>query len=177
MKIKVHCVGIVDHGTKPMAVIVSDIKQGRGISPTRYVLLDNTLRAALSQMACDLGQSYSRHDGLRPEGLPALIASHAWDARGTVTDDVPLARRTERWTNGATAWVRTDVIAVAVLDDLRTWRRKNPPCAGFIWAPNWNALAAVQALALAAGLPVPTVDGWDPQLTGGAATYADAVLR
>jgi hypothetical protein len=158
MRIKVHCIGIVDFGTRPLAVLASDIKAPKS-TPVRYVLVDDVLRSALSELARSVDREWGYYGNIRPDGLPLMLASHAWDAHGNVHDDEPIARRTERWGNACTAWVRANAIAPYVLNDFKTWREANPRRAGSIWAPSWNVLVAVQVIALGAGLAVPTADG------------------
>jgi hypothetical protein len=160
MRIKVSCLGILDAPTGPWAAIAADVRLGRGATAqsARYVLLSYDLRAALSAFFRGFrgGRDYS--EVFRTLGgvdfLPRLVRSHAWDAAGNVTDDVPIHSRTGGWHSAEALWVRVDHAAV-VLADFATWREANAPRAGGIWAPSWGVLQAVQAIALASGAAVP----------------------
>lgn len=170
LKIKVACAGILDRCTVPWAVLTAEISiPGKPHTRTRYVLLDDDIRDGLSRMRRDIGRGedsngYSAgygevHRMLAPEcAFPPLLRTHAFTAAGVQHDpEEPIARRAGTWVNSEPLWVRTD-LARLILGDLDRWRSANPPHKDQIWAPSWLALLGAQALALGAGLPMPSAN-------------------
>jgi hypothetical protein len=168
MRIKVHCLAIVDRCTVPWAVLAADVKVGRGFDPVRYVLLPDDVRDGLSRLARDVGKEYAYYGRLvkiignndAADGLPTLIRSHAFDSRGRVYDNAEgqaIYKRAGSWSNAEALWCRADVIGSAVLDDLREYRKANPRHKDQIWAPSWNAQIGAEAFALAIGKVIDAV--------------------
>jgi hypothetical protein len=151
MRIRVHCLGIIDRCTVPWAVIAADIKPARGAGAVRYVLLPDDVRDGLSRMARDVGKDFAYYGRIAVDDLPTLIRSHAFDSRGQITDGEPVRKRAGSWSNAETLWCRADVIGSAVLADLAQYRKINARRDGQIWAPSWNALTGAEAFAAALG--------------------------
>ena len=157
-RIKLSCIGILDRCTVPQAILIGDVRIGK--EHFRYVLLDEDIRNALSRMrdAVQKERSWGYNDVLKNRAcgssFPGAIRTHAFDSCGLVHDGSPLSQRVGTWSNGEPLWIRTD-IAENVLADFDTWRELNLARADAIWAPNWLCLVGVQALALAADLPMP----------------------
>ena len=164
MRIKVHCLAIIDRACVPWAVIAADIKPARGVDTVRYILLPDDMRDGLSRMARDVGKEYGYYGRLAHIesagnvgiGLPSLIRAHAIDSHGRLTDGDPLHKRGGIWSNAETLWCRAS-IGTYVLDDLREYRKANRRCEGQIWAPTWNAFTGAAAFALALGKVIDAV--------------------
>ncbi len=165
MRIKVHCMAILDRACVPWAVIAADIKVDRGIPAARYILLPDDMRDGLSRMARDAGKEYGYYGRMvrilgiddASDGLPTLIRAHAFDSRGRLTDGDPIHKRAGNWSNAETLWCRADVIGPAVLADLAAYRKANPRQKEMIWAPTWNAFTGAEAFAVALGKVVDAV--------------------
>jgi hypothetical protein len=154
-KIKVHCLAILDGVTTPLAVLVADLRVGQVTQ--RYVLLTDEQRAALSRMAraVGTGDGYGVRAVHAPgQTFPTLVRTHAFDAHGRLSEDMPVSTRPGIWSNAEPLWVSTELASV-IVGDFYAWRQKNPARESQIWAPGWDVLLAVQALALAARLNEP----------------------
>lgn len=154
-RIKVSCAGVLDRACVPTAVVVADVKIGKDAA--RYVLLDFETRSALSHM-CDEYCEITNAVRIREDHghFPQTIRSHAFDASGEISDGLPLQDRRGNWTNAEHLWVRADLAAI-VLEKLAVWRERFPRHHACIHAPSWIAFHGCQALALAAGLPLPAI--------------------
>lgn len=170
IKIKVSCGPIVDYATRPHAILFADLQvAGKPATRTRYVLLDNEIRDALSRVRYDLrhhedSNGYSNdygdvHKILNPEApFPTTIRSHAFTSSGVLLDETPVQQRAGIWSSAEPLWVRAD-LAEVVLRDHYAWLDKFNPGPGCIKARNWHALVGLQSLAYAAGLPAPSANG------------------
>jgi hypothetical protein len=147
---RVRCVGVLAHAVTPFAVVVAAFRGGPA-----YVYLDLDERSALSDLYRD-GHVIPPGEAAHERGAtwPPTVRGHAIDAETGATDDGGVQARPGHWGAGEGLWVRTD-LAEGALYALRLWRANHAPQKDAIGAPNWRALTAVRALALAAGLADP----------------------
>jgi hypothetical protein len=168
MKIKVHCIAIIDSCTVPAPVLVAEIRVPRDtVKVRRYVLLSEDTRSQISRMTNYAGDYDRRLAPIaQPFALPALIRTHAFNAAGELTEGGDLSSRKGTWGNAESLWVSTHAAAV-LLGEFYAWRDKHPPTTpDMIWAPSWGALVGLQMLAIAAGLDVPQAnDQPEPEVT------------
>jgi hypothetical protein len=170
-KAKIKCIAVLGSALVPYAVITATI---RGVV---YVWLDYDTRVELSQR---LDGKLAYLAAAHHEAYPHLVRSHYIDVEtGAVGfDDKHLADGRGTWMSGEGLWVRVTVFPSPCAEDdlptarpavgegtagqfwaaLAAWREATQVRPDAISAPNWRTLTGVRALALAAGLPDPSVE-------------------